>query len=215
MRDHKFGEIKTNPEDQLSQSRGFMDRVRSSLEKNPGKRTSEPQLLGLPKAAVCMMLRQDRSGCALDVLLVKRRVSESDPWSGHVAFPGGRGKESDGDLFNTAKREVKEETGIDIGSCELLGTLDDTFPGNKSLCVTPFVVLTNESTEVSIDANEITDHVWIPLDFFIERKNSSQMKVKRFGVDQVFTSYKYNESYVVWGMTLRLIDEFISKISKK
>ena len=215
MCDYKFGEINTNPEDQSSQSREFINRIRSSLHKNPGRRASKPQLTRLPKAAVCMILRQNKSADALDVLLVKRRVLESDPWSGHMAFPGGRSKESDGDPLNTAKREVEEETGIDIGSCELLGTLDDTFPGNKSVCVIPFVLLAKESTEVRIDANEITDHVWIPVDFFIERSNSSKLTVKRYGVDQVVTSYNYKESYIIWGMTLRLIDDFISKILEK
>jgi 8-oxo-dGTP pyrophosphatase MutT (NUDIX family) len=161
-----------------------------------------------------MILRSNETNGKLEVLLVQRKVSESDPWSGHMAFPGGRSKESDGELINTATREVREETGIDIASCELLGTLDDSLPGNRSLCVTPFVVLAHKSTIVKTDGREITDHIWIPLEFFMDKKNSSPFITKRFGADRVVTSYEYMNSYIVWGMTLRLIDDLVSKLSR-
>ena len=59
-----------------------------------------------------------------------------------------------------------EECGIDVGKCELLGTLDDILPGNILIAVTPFVVLTPESTIVKIDGREITDYVGISHQFF-------------------------------------------------
>lgn len=185
-----------------------------ALRTNLISHSSQDQFHSLPKAAVCMILRPDKTKQGLEVLLVKRKVSESDPWSGHMAFPGGRAKESDGELLNTARREVIEETGIDIGKFELLGSLDDVLPGNKSLCVTPFVTLASESIEVIIDGREITDHVWIPLDFFMDKKNSAPMSAERFGYDRTVTSFSYGESYLVWGMTLRIIDELISRITQ-
>ena len=108
-----------------------------------------------------------------------------------MAFPGGRYEESDGEMINTATREVMEECGIDFGKCEFLGTLDDILPGNRSLAVTPFVVLAPESIIVKIDGREITDYVWIPISFFADRKNSSPMQVRRFGATHEVASFKY------------------------
>ncbi len=161
-----------------------------------------------------MILRPKNTNQGLDILLVKRKISESDPWSGHMAFPGGRAKENDGELLNTARREVIEETGVDMRTIELLGSLEDVLPGNKSLRVTPFVAIAPESIKVIVNGNEITDYVWIPLDFFMNKNNSTPMNAKRFGFDHIVKSYRYGESYVVWGMTLRIIDELLSVISR-
>ncbi len=188
----------------------MLDHIRDVLQKKPGKRFSEPDLTQLPKAAVCMILKFDAKN-QIAVLLLQRKISESDPWSGHMAFPGGKYEEKDREIMNTATREVMEECGVDFSKCELLGTLDDILPGNKALAVTPFVVLAPESMTVKIDEREITDHVWIPISFFAD-KNSSPMQVRRFGTTHEVTSYRYQESYIVWGMTLRIIDDFLSKI---
>jgi 8-oxo-dGTP pyrophosphatase MutT (NUDIX family) len=190
----------------------MIDQISDALQKKPGNRFTEPDLAQLPKAAVCMILKLDLTNDQIAVLLAQRRISESDPWSGNVAFPGGKYEESDGEIMNTAKREVMEECGIDVGKCELLGTLDDTMPGNKSIAVTPFVVLAPKSIIVRINEREITGYVWIPIDFFIDKKNSSPMQVRRTGTTHEVASYKYQESYLVWGMTLRIIDDFLSKV---
>ena len=63
------------------------------------------------QAAVSVVIRGRGE---LDFLLIKRARSERDPWSGHMALPGGRRDDSDGDLLHTARRETLEETGVDL-----------------------------------------------------------------------------------------------------
>ena len=55
-------------------------------------------------AAVAAILRQAPSG--LEVLFIKRAERDGDPWSGHMAFPGGRREPHDSDLYSTALRET-------------------------------------------------------------------------------------------------------------
>jgi 8-oxo-dGTP pyrophosphatase MutT (NUDIX family) len=48
------------------------------------------------------------------LLFIKRADAVGDPWSGHMAFPGGRYEVGDQSLLETAVRETREETAIDI-----------------------------------------------------------------------------------------------------
>ena len=66
------------------------------------------------RAAVALVLRGpgDASGDGaegpIELLFVKRAEWEGDPWSGHVAFPGGRHEPQDETLWDTAARETHE-----------------------------------------------------------------------------------------------------------
>src|SRR4051794_30309859 len=73
-------------------------------------------------AAVAALLRDPGE---LEVLLIKRAEQAADPWSGHMAFPGGRKDEGDRDLLATAIREAREEIGVELAERELAGRLDD------------------------------------------------------------------------------------------
>src|SRR5512138_157863 len=46
------------------------------------------------------------------VLLIRRAERPGDPWSGHMALPGGRRESGDADLVATAIREAAEELGL-------------------------------------------------------------------------------------------------------
>ena len=59
----------------------------------------------------CLEAKRD-----LEMLFVKRSVYPGDPWSGQVAFPGGKA-EPDEAFTETAIRETQEEIGIDLNEC--------------------------------------------------------------------------------------------------
>ena len=83
------------------------------------------------RASVAIILRQGNEG-ATEVLLIKRAVNRRDPWSGDLAFPGGRQNAGETDL-ETCIRETKEETGLDLcagGICPC-GRLDDITIGTR------------------------------------------------------------------------------------
>ena len=60
---------------------------------------------GAPRAAVAVLVRGLGSSDPR-VLLGRRRDDPRDPWSGHIAFPGGRREPSDRDLLDTAVRDL-------------------------------------------------------------------------------------------------------------
>ena len=54
-------------------------------------------------------------GANTDILFIKRAEKPGDPWSGHMAFPGGHLEPKDADLKeHVACRETLEEIGLDL-----------------------------------------------------------------------------------------------------
>jgi 8-oxo-dGTP pyrophosphatase MutT (NUDIX family) len=87
-----------------------MARICSALDSHTPVATEEE---GVRKAAVALIFRLGENDVP-ELLFIKRAEYEGDPWSGQIAFPGGRAEERDGSLAETAIRETREETGIDL-----------------------------------------------------------------------------------------------------
>ena len=100
--------------------------LRATLaSRRPVEAEEEP---GVRKAAVALIFRTGQDGSP-ELLFIKRAEYPGDPWSGQIAFPGGREESGDSSLLETATRETREETGIDLGREGLIiGVLDDLRP---------------------------------------------------------------------------------------
>ena len=74
-------------------------------------------------AAVAMVLREGPQG--VEALFIERARRDGDPWSGQMAFPGGRWETVDGSLRETAARETFEELSVDLSDSPYLGYLGE------------------------------------------------------------------------------------------
>ena len=88
-------------------------------------------------AAVAMVLHQHMD--AVRLLFIERSQRDDDPWSGHIAFPGGRVDPVDGSPRQAAEREIREEIGLELGNAEYLGRLDDVTGATLPVLVSGFV----------------------------------------------------------------------------
>ena len=133
-----------------------IERKVSALSKSLGP---PPKTAG---GAVSMILR---GRAAPEVLLIERAEREGDPWSGQIAFPGGRRTRTDRTPLDTARREAKEEVGIGLSrGARLLGWLPTRYPANRvDWVVVPFVFHASRPPTPR-PGDEAARAFWAPLD---------------------------------------------------
>lgn len=166
------------------------------------------------RAAVAILIRIGGSG-EPELFFIQRAEYEGDPWSGHVAFPGGRAEPGDESLMHTAMRETLEETEIDLRKgCQLLGVLDDLHPRTSRLpavVVRPFVFLVSGVSEPVLSA-EVAGAFWVPLSVLLDRSVWRDTTVKAGDVEISRFAF-HHEGYVVWGMTERILSSLLEMVS--
>lgn len=150
----------------------------------------------------------------IEALFAMRAEVEGDPWSGNVALPGGREDPGDADLLDTARREMREETAVDLPRSAFVGRLDDLHPRAThlpSIVVSPFVAWLAERPVVN-ENYELAGHVWIPLaDLTAPDRRSSF--VRQTPEPRVFETIEYAGARV-WGLTLAIVDDFLRRIGR-
>jgi len=166
-------------------------------------------------AAVAAIFRITE-GDALELLMIERASYAGDPWSGHIAFPGGRREPQDATLLDTALRETREETGVDLLTAgRVLGALDRVNPMSPALpplSISPFVAQLTENAPLAL-SNEVAGSFWVPLttlqhadvsrEVDVTLSNGSTRRVRAF----------VHGRYTIWGLTERILRDLLSRIS--
>ena len=162
-----------------------------------------------PRAAVALILTPDPDS----ILLIRRAEREGDRWSGQIAFPGGRWSPGDADLAETARRETREEVGLDLSSAPVAATLDDlapTTPVLPPIVVRPFVFTVPEPAPLILNS-EVAGAWWVPLDTLLEPDLLRPMEYERHGTLVRSTGYHLTHG-VLWGMTERILTPVLDLI---
>jgi 8-oxo-dGTP pyrophosphatase MutT (NUDIX family) len=157
-------------------------------------------------AAVAIIINPNDQGGS--VLFIKRTERKGDPWSGQIAFPGGRKSPVDKGLAETAVRETREEVGIELTGHELLGHLPIVTTRSRRMRVLPFVFQLKSIVNIRVN-EEVADAFWVPLGD-LEGLEAESREVR---VDQGTLSA---DSYVVggrviWGLTFRIINLLLNR----
>lgn len=171
------------------------------------------------EASVAIVLRSSPSGP--EALFIERSRKPGDPWSGQMAFPGGRFDDSDRDLQHTAERETDEEVGLSLEGARLIGRLDDQSGQRagqgRQLRIAAFVYEIAAGTGNDLVLNyEVAEAFWVPLAWFedpsrvIDYQHPPYPEVSFPGV-----VVGNPERHMVWGLTFRFVSAFFEILGRR
>lgn len=150
-------------------------------------------------------------GDDVDLLLLRRATHATDPWSGHVGLPGGRAEPGDASLLETARRETREETALDLANVPLIGTLDELRPRSPVLppvIVRPFVFIVTERPALT-PSEEVAELFWAPLVTLFDPARTVRTEVDARGSMRTVDAIEC-DGRIIWGMTERILRSFES-----
>jgi len=201
-----------NELDQLERHPNVARLIRSLARHPPVVVAPEPEMR---LAAILLALRARADG-EPELLMIKRAEAEGDPWSGHIACPGGRMEHDDHDLAVTAVRETLEETGVDVArDGRLLGHLDDISPRTPVLppiIIRPYVALVRAAVKI-VPSREVAAAFWVPVSALRERTAWGIGSVSVGGAMREVSVFQHGE-YTVWGLTERVLRQFLAFIGE-
>jgi len=171
---------------------------------------------GRRQAAVAMVLRE--AGPEPEVLFIERASHPGDPWSGHMAFPGGRVDPGDQDPRAAAERETLEEVGLALAAAEPLGRLDDMsghhVAGADSLVISAFVYRIEGDAPLALN-HEVREAFWFPVRSLREPTRFVDRRMVR-AQTQLLPGILVGEPerHVVWGLTYRFLESFFTIVGR-
>jgi 8-oxo-dGTP pyrophosphatase MutT (NUDIX family) len=168
--------------------------------------TDDPSLIW---AAVSVVLAPSPDA----LLLIRRAERSGDPWSGHMALPGGRREPGDGSLLETAIRETVEELALRLDPSQLLGALDDVIPRTPVLppvAVRPFVFCLPRRPSL-VPNEEVAAAAWVPLDHLLNPATYHTARIDVRGASREMPAYRFEDT-IVWGMTERILTGLLGQL---
>lgn len=166
---------------------------------------------GRTRASVAMIVREIPGD--LEILFIERATDKRDPWSGHLAFPGGKVEPGE-QARQAAERETMEEIGLDLGAERYLGRMSDIIGANLPVRVSCFAYGVVTPSLQPVVSPEVRDVFWVRLSEIL-RPERYQMTTVGFS-DTVLKVpaivMPQPDKPVLWGLTYRLVMQFLEII---
>lgn len=177
------------------------------------KLNQEPSKLS---AAVAIVLRDGDNGT--EFLLMQRAKHDADPWSGQMAFPGGKVEQADASSMAAAIRETAEEVAVELQEQDYIGQIDDIYGHNISsknnLHISCYVF--KPEHELSPSGNhEVADIVWMPISFLNDANNAHDFyHPKDPSMKMPAVMINVDREQVLWGLSLRMLQMMFEILDK-
>lgn len=156
--------------------------------------------MSLPRAAVAIIrcLKPIPS-----ILLIERSQNPLDPWSGHLAFPGGGREVSDLDLMETAIRECEEEIGVHLqrrNCCRIRPHAVAGHYSGREVLVAPFVFELEQRPALKLNLEEVQSVLWLEEARFLDLRDHEKSNFHPKFPEMEF-SYFSLSSKKLWGFS--------------
>lgn len=186
-----------------------LDQIRRALAARRVELVRDP---ARPRAAVALVLRGGQR--SPELLFIERARHPGDPWSGHMAFPGGRVDPGDRDPRAAAERETHEEVGLSLAGAEPLGQLDDLegrHAGRRlPLVISAYVYHLGEDAGPLAPNHEVEATLWVPLATLVDPRHHVEYPVASVGYPGIQVGDP--QRHVVWGLTYRFLETFLATL---
>lgn len=152
-----------------------------------------------------------------EALFIRRSSRKDDPWSGQMAFPGGRFDQRDGSLKGTAVRETHEEIGLDLNRTgNYLGALPPLEPMRstppRKMIIEPHFFVVRGDPALTLDEREVAEVMWLPLGPMISGETHTATEYFFDGQSHLFPSFETPSDQPIWGLTYRILESLFKLI---
>ncbi len=184
--------------------------IAAHREMIPDMPESTVRLKGPPptarKSAVLIPLL-DIAGGLPDVMFTLRS-EKLRSHRGQISFPGGHLDDAE-TAEQAALRELHEETGVDVSSVRVLGTLSEIYIPPSNASVIPIVGIMAPSKNYSISEAEVREVFHVNLDHFTEQRNIRMGPRQMFGKTVDVPFWDVHENVPLWGATAMMLNELV------
>lgn len=167
------------------------------------------------RAGVALILKA--LGKDLSVLFIQRALHEDDPWSGHIAFPGGHHERTDTDVLQTVVRETEEEVGITLAPSDCVSQLPFEKPYTSDqrtdLVVLPYVFVLTHEPDLYLN-HEVSEVMWVSLTQLVSGELLTNETVNFNSKEYQLPGFRLNDKHFIWGLTYRVLQRFCSIIAQ-
>jgi len=165
----------------------------------------------LRTAAVLLPVYRDAAGELRIVLVV--RADDGGMHGGQIGLPGGKPEDGDADLLATALREAEEEVGLRPGTVEVVAALPVLETSRTGWRVHPFLGRVPADTAWRLQEAEIVGILTPSAAALADPDAREQLPFssRRFQEPLMVDGIDV-EGHVLWGMTLRLLDEALPRL---
>jgi 8-oxo-dGTP pyrophosphatase MutT (NUDIX family) len=184
-----------------------LSQIREALSRHQPKLL--PREPGCSEAAVALVLAGAEDD--LHLCFIRRAEHPQDPWSGHMALPGGRACDEDPSPRHVAERETMEEVGLPIGEPHWIGSLSDVpvRVGGRAgtMVLSASVYYLGEDLASMELSDEVAEAFWIPLSYLWDPGHASSLEWDRSGSRLLYPAIRFRE-HAIWGLTFRVLTLF-------
>ena len=184
-----------------------LDQIRRALAAHqPRTLDAEPRQR---EAAVALVLAGAADSLALCV--IRRAERADDPWSGHLALPGGRADPADPTARAVAERETREEVGLALADPHYLGALSQVpvrlGGGHTVMVLHSFAYYLGSDLLPFLASDEVAEAFWVPLSHLWDPEQASHVTWQRGGTPLLYPAIAW-QGHSIWGLTLRVLTLF-------
>ena len=210
--------MKIAPQPDLAGDSIALDVLVARLQAHRARRIPGRQWVARCGVVLLIAERGTAADGAPALLMMRRAQRAGDPWSGHVAFPGGRVQANDADTRAAALRELVEETGLQPDATfRPIGRLSDLLTRehgrHRLMVVTPYVYRVPRAVALA-PTREAASLWWHPLPDLLAREHRKTLFWRVAGLPVPVPSIEVGGARL-WGLSLMMVNELLGAAELK